>query len=413
MSNETKKTALPKLRFPEFLEADEWEEKKLGQVGEFIGGGTPDTSKPEYWDGEIQWFTPTEIKDRFLSKSKRTITEAGLRNSSVKLLPKGALLLTTRATVGDISIAENPCTTNQGFQSFVVNDSEVNTFWYYWFIQHKAELLRRASGSTFPEIGKAQIVKISALRPSKEEQQKIAFILSSLDDIITAQNKKLKALRVHKRGLMQGLFPTKGETVPKLRFPEFQESVEWEENTLGEIAKYENGKAHEQGISETGDYVVVNSKFISTEGKVRKFTNTAACVAKKEDTLIVLSDLPNGKAIAKCFFVNADNLYTVNQRIARITPVKANGLMLFYLLNRNKYFLAFDDGVKQTNLKKDDVLNCPLLMPKDLNEQQRIADCLSALDNLISTQIQNIEALKLHKKGLMQVLFPTLTNSVA
>jgi len=319
------------------------------------------------------------------------------------------LLLTTRATVGDIGIAELPCTTNQGFQSFVVNDSEVNTFWYYWFIQHKGELLRRASGSTFPEIGKTQIVKIPALRPSKEEQQKIAATLSSLDDLITAQSDKLNALQIHKRGLMQGLFPAEGETVPKLRFPEFQEAEEWEETTLGDVANYENGKAHEQGISKTGSYIVVNSKFISTEGEIKKFTNNAACIAKNKDVLMVLSDLPNGKAIAKCFFVDTDNLYTVNQRIARITPVKAIGVMLFYLLNRNTYFLAFDDGVKQTNLKKDEVLNCPILLPKDLNEQQKIADCLSSLDDRITAQSQKIEALQLHKKGLMQGLFPTLT----
>ena len=125
---------------------------------------------------------------------------------------------------------------------------------------------------------------------------------------------------------------------------------------------------------------------------------------------MVLSDLPNGKALAKCFFVDIDNLYTVNQRICKITPIKSVGIMLFYILNRNSYFLAFDDGVKQTNLKKEDVLNCTIPLPKDLKEQQKIADCLTSLDDLISAQTQKIEILKAHKKGLMQGLFPGMEN---
>jgi type I restriction enzyme, S subunit len=199
---------VPKLRFEEFVDEGEWEETLLGQIGEFIGGGTPDTTISEYWDGEIQWFTPTEIKERIFSKSKRTITEKGLQNSSAKLLPKGALLITTRATIGDIGIANNPCATNQGFQSLIVNVSEINIFWYYWIIQNKNELIRRSSGSTFLEIGKSKIVTIPALRPIKEEQQKIADCISSLDDLITTQKQKLEALKLHKKGLMQQLFPT-------------------------------------------------------------------------------------------------------------------------------------------------------------------------------------------------------------
>jgi type I restriction enzyme S subunit len=100
----------------------------------------------------------------------------------------------------------------------------------------------------------------------------------------------------------------------------------------------------------------------------------------------------------------------VNQRICRITPRNLNSKILYYLLNRNPYFLAFDDGVKQTNLRKEDVLNCPLLIPSDPKEQQKIADTLSSLDTLINTQSQKVEALKLHKKGLLQGLFPTINN---
>ncbi len=204
----------------------------------------------------------------------------------------------------------------------------------------------------------------------------------------------------------------KNNKKPQLRFPEFRNTEGWEEMTLKEVAKYENGKAHEQDIVERGDFIVVNSKFISTDGKVRKFTNTAFSLADKGDILMVLSDVPNGRAIAKCFSVNVENLYTVNQRICKITPTNVVGSFMFYILNRNPYFLAFDDGVKQTNLKNDDVLNFPMLLPSDLKEQQKIADCLTSLDALIHAQSQKCAALKVHKKGLMQQLFPAEGETV-
>ena len=198
-----------------------------------------------------------------------------------------------------------------------------------------------------------------------------------------------------------------GETQPRFRFPEFQNAGEWEVQRLDELAHYENGKAHENDISENGRYIVVNSKFISTEGAVRKFSNEGFCVADKGDVLMVLSDVPNGRAIAKCYFVESDDLYTVNQRICRIRPTKVNGRFLFYLLDRNSYFLNFDDGIKQTNLRKEDVVGFPLCVPAQPDEQQRIADCLTSLDDLIAAQTQKLEALKTHKKGLMQQLFPS------
>jgi type I restriction enzyme S subunit len=241
--------------------------------------------------------------------------------------------------------------------------------------------------------------------PCPEEQQKIADCLTSLDELITTESLKLEAYKTHKKGLMQKLFPAEGETVPEWRFPEFGDSGEWEEKTVDYIAHYENGKAHEQDIDEQGKYIVVNSKFISTNSEVKKYSNKGNLLANKGDILMVLSDVPNGKAIAKCFYVDKNNTYTVNQRVCKLTPKKTEGLFLFYLLNRNIYFLAFDDGIKQTNLKKDDILNCPIVLPNIIKEQQRIADCLTSLDALITAQTQKIDTLKIHKKGLMQGLF--------
>lgn len=241
------------------------------------------------------------------------------------------------------------------------------------------------------------------------EQQKIADCLSSLDDLIEATTQKVETLIEHKRGLMQRLFPAEGKNVPDLRFPEFQEqATEWQSTLLGAVVDYENGRAHENEIDDEGDFIVVNSKFISTDGEVVKRTNTPYCLAGKEDILMVLSDVPNGRAIAKCFFVDQSGVYTVNQRICRLRSKNVNSKLLFYLINRNPYFLSFDDGVKQTNLKKSEVLECPLMIPSSPIEQQKIADLLSSIDDLIIATEQRIKSLEKHKKGLMQQLFPNI-----
>ena len=207
---------------------------------------------------------------------------------------------------------------------------------------------------------------------------------------------------------MQRLFPKEGENVPELRFPEFQGTKGWNETVLGNVIDYENGKAHENDIDEDGKFIVVNSKFISTEGEIIKKTNSPYCLANKSDILMVLSDVPNGHAIAKCFFVDQSDKYTVNQRICRLRSKNVNSKLLFYLINRNPYFLSFDDGVKQTNLKKADVLECSLMIPTSPLEQQNIANTLSSIDKLIITTKEKIKTLKEHKKGLMQQLFPKI-----
>lgn len=414
MNTKTKNTAVPELRFPEFQGTGEWEEKELGDIGDFVSGGTPDTTVEEYWNGDIQWFTPSEIKEQYLSKSKRTISEKGLKNSSAKLLPKGALLLSTRATVGDVGIAEVPCTTNQGFQSLVVNESESNLFWYYWLIQHKEELLNRASGSTFPEIGKTQIVKIPALHPKKAEQQKIADCLSSLDDLIAARSAKLEALKAHKRGLMQALFPAEGETVPKLRFPEFQSAGAWEEKELKQLARYRRGSFPQPYGSPEWYDEINGTPFIQVFDVDENFRlkpktkNKISTLATKQSVFI-----PKGTVIV-----------TLQGSIGRVAITQYDAyidrtLLLFekFLMSIDQTFFAYalfllfeiekqkaPGGIIKTITKE--VLSDFKIGIPPIEEQQKIADCLSSLDHLLAAQAQHLEALKRHKKGLMQSLFP-------
>ncbi|MUK46927.1 hypothetical protein GNP79_13255 [Aliivibrio fischeri] len=199
----------PTLRFKadDGSEFPDWEEKTLGDVNSITGGGTPSTTDESLWGGNIQWFTPTELKTKYVSVSKRTITDKGLSNSSAKILPKGTVLFSSRATVGDVSITQQECTTNQGFQSFNGKPKKANNeFTYYWISSHKNEFLRRASGSTFLEISKSEIAKVSICLPSLDEQIKIANFLSAIDQKIDLANFELNKAKEWKRGLLQQMF---------------------------------------------------------------------------------------------------------------------------------------------------------------------------------------------------------------
>ncbi|MEB3310740.1 MAG: restriction endonuclease subunit S [Snowella sp.] len=167
--------------------------------------------------------------------------------------------------------------------------------------------------------------------------------------------------------------------------------LHWGKTTLGESCDFLNGKAHEQNIDKNGDFIVVNSKFIASEGAVNKKTNSALFPLFKNDIAMVISDVPKGRALAKCYLIEEDNKYSLNQRICVIRSTKFDFKFLFYQLNRNQYFLQFDDGDSQTNLRKEDILNCPLYLPP-IAEQKRIA---AILDKADAIRRKRQEAIKL------------------
>ena len=195
---------VPHLRFPEFTE--EWETKPINDLAVVIGGGTPDTTVKSYWDGEIQWFTPSEIgKTKYVDSSLRTITEDGLNNSSAKRLPPNTILLSSRATIGECSLSLRECATNQGFQSLVSKKCNVD-FLYYLIQTKKNDLIRKSCGSTFLEISANEVRKIQVSIPSDVEQQKIAGLLSLIDERITTQNKIIERLETLIKGIRNEIF---------------------------------------------------------------------------------------------------------------------------------------------------------------------------------------------------------------
>jgi type I restriction enzyme S subunit len=187
-----------------------WQSKKLGEIAEVVGGGTPSTFTPSYWNGNINWFTPTEIGDKKYSyQSIRKITQEGFANSSAKLLSPGTILLTSRASIGDVSILMTEGCTNQGFQSLVAKEAVDSEFLYYLALTLKPILQQNASGSTFLEISPKKLKAISIKIPDKSQQISISQALSGIDKEIDALEAKLAKYKQIKQGMMQTLLTGK------------------------------------------------------------------------------------------------------------------------------------------------------------------------------------------------------------
>jgi type I restriction enzyme S subunit len=174
-----------------------------------------------------------------------------------------------------------------------------------------------------------------------------------------------------------------------------------EMTTLGESCQFFNGKAHEKDIDAEGAYVVVNSKFISRDGNVRKYTGKQMFPLFEDDIVMVMSDVPNGKALAKCYIIEDNNKYSLNQRICAIRTTGFNIRFLYYQLNRHPYFLAFNNGENQSNLRKADILNCPLWQPS-MEVQENIVELLDEALEQIDQAKANIKKNIVNAKELFQ-----------
>lgn len=282
----------------------------------------------------------------------------------------------------------------------------MNFYYHYFnsdiFQEHLLSLQSGTTGSRM-RVTPKDTLELNIPVPPTNEQQKIAEILFNVDVVIEKTAAIIEQAEELKKGLMQQLL-TKGIGHTKFKKTEIGEiPEEWEVKTLEEVAIFQNGKAHEQYIEETGNYIVVNSKFISSEGTEYKKTNYNLLPLDKGDIAMVMSDVPNGKALAKCFLVKENNKYTLNQRVCSIKSRGINNEYLYYALNRNKYYLAFDNGVGQTNLRKNEVLECPILVPQ-IEEQENIVSILKSIDSKLNVEERFFNELVEMKKGLMQSL---------
>ena len=197
----------PEIRFKGFTDA--WEQRKLGEVADIVGGGTPSTSNDDYWDGDIDWYAPAEIADQiYVASSERKITQQGYDNSSAKMLPVGTVLFTSRAGIGKTAILRKEGCTNQGFQSIVPHINELDSY----FIFSRSEEMKRygetvGAGSTFVEVSGKQMANMELMMPiTMEEQVTIGSFFSNLDFLITLHQRKLEKLKNIKKACLEKMF---------------------------------------------------------------------------------------------------------------------------------------------------------------------------------------------------------------
>ena len=363
-----------------------WSVKKLGEIGTFVSGGTPDTEKPEYWNGNIVWLTPSEItklKTRFVSDSERKITKLGLKNSSAVLLPKNSLIICTRATIGDCCINTKEVSTNQGFKNLIPNNN-CTDFLYYLISIHKSDLIRRACGSTFLEISKHDIEKLKYVFPPLAEQEKIAEILSCWDEGIEKLSALIEKKKIQKKALMQQLL------TGKHRLKGFKKP--WIDVDLASILQYEQPSKY------LVDEVLIYNKskipvLTANKAFILGSTNDTEGVYNKGDCIIFDDFTTDIKYVDFPFKIKSS-------AIKILTPLKSetNLKFVFEQMKRLKYPLG---GHKRYYLSEFQYLPISLPCPA---EQKAIADILSKADAEIELLNKKLEAFKLEKKALMQKL---------
>src|SRR2546428_7278422 len=304
----------------------------------------------------------------YVGDTERKITDLGLRNSSAQMLPPNSVILSSRAPIGHLVINTKPMATNQGCKGLVPVSHLQHKFLYYYLTSIVDLLNSLGAGATFKELSGGKLKEVIIPIPPIPEQQRIVGILDeAFEGIATATanaEKNLQNARALFESHLHSVFnrPRKG----------------WGEKLLGDVCEYVNGKAHEQCIDEKGRFIVINSKFISTDGEVFKKSDQALLLLQPGDIAMVVSDVPNGKALVKCYLVEEADTYTLNQRICVIRSAQFHTKFLFYQLNRNRHFLAFDNGENQTNLRLNQVLSCPLFIPA-ISEQESIAVTLDTM----------------------------------
>ena len=263
---------VPALRFPEFTEG--WATKSISDLATVTGGGTPDTAVKSYWNGDIQWFTPSEIgKNKYVDLSLRTITEEGLNNSSAKLLPPYTILLSSRATVGECSIALQECATNQGFQSLIAKNCDID-FLYYLIQTKKKELMKKACGSTFLEISANEIRKIHTYVPSINEQKKIGVLLSLIDKCIDTQNKIIEKLETLIKGIRHNVFQ------------QLRKDVGFN-STIGDILSFEQPQRYIVSSTEYSDDSSCTPVLTANKAFILGYTTETDGIYSKGDCIII------------------------------------------------------------------------------------------------------------------------------
>ena len=405
---------VPKLRFPKFEGAGDWEEKQLSSLVKLVSGVhlAPDMYSTT---GEVPYFTgPSDFTDAIQCVAKWTA-------ESVNIAKQHDTLITVKGSgVGKIWYLTLPSIA-MGRQLMAVRTEVGDRRFIYQFLStRRAQFEALASGNLIPGLSRGDILGMAAYFPSRDEQKKIADCLGSLDDLIAAEGRKLEALRQHKQGLMQQLLPQAGETVPRLRFPEFQDASDWKIGRCCDIAKVLPGYGFPDKFqgNKKGQYPFYKVSDIShTIEKGQRYISEANNYIDSD-----VLDKIRGKSVpaGTIIFAKIGEAIRSNRRVITPKPAvidnntagvkamkgKSSDEFLFYLWS-NVSLIDHAGGVVPA-VSKSALENVPLCYPSDPAEQQRIADCLSAVSTRIGAQMGKLDTLRTHKQGLMQQLFPSL-----
>ena len=370
-NNENKVLNVPHLRFPEF--SGEWNKYTINDLATVVGGGTPDTTVKSYWGGDIQWFTPSEIgKNKYVDFSKRTITRDGLDNSSAKLLPLHTILLSSRATVGECSIASNECTTNQGFQSLIAKQCNID-FLYYLIQTKKKDLIRNACGSTFLEISANEIRKIKVAVPVQNEQEQIAKLLSLIDERIATQNKIIEKLQSLIKGHAAQLTHSGN---PNIRLCD---CLECHSSTL-----------QENCVSVTGSYPVYGATGLIG------YTNN---YAYNGESILIVKD---GSGVGSLSYVN--DHFSVIGTLNYLTAKENYSILYLYYALMAFNFTPYITGMAIPHIYFKDYGKAKLFYPS-IEKRIRIASLLHNIEQKLVVEQNLVISLSAQKSYLLRMLF--------
>jgi type I restriction enzyme S subunit len=421
----------PGLRFPEFRGKGEWALKRLEDFAVIVRGGSP---RPidEYITNNsngLNWLKIGDIdkESKYVTSTQEKVIPAAL--AKTRVVSPGDLILSNSMSFGRPYILEIKTCIHDGWIAVSELDKNLDRDYLYYLMMTSASqtyFSNNAAGSGVQNLNADIIKLLPVLYPSKKEQQKIADCLTSVDELITAQTQKLVALKTHKKGLLQQLFPAEGETVPNRRFPEFRDAGGWEEKKLIDTA---DKKVKWRFIGgpfgsnlKSSDYVESGIRIIQLQNigdaefwdDYKIFTSEEKANELLSNNIfpgdIILSKMgdPVGRA---CLIPNTHSRYVMCSDGIRLVvdEKKYSKYFVYSLINSVQFRYLVEKAATGSTRKRiglDDLKNLPMRIPTERNEQQKIANCLTSIDELITAQTQKLDALKAHKKGLMQQLFP-------
>ena len=416
--SEPTKTLVPKLRFPEFQDAGEWEEKALGDLSQIVRGGSP---RPidEYITSDINGLNWLKIADvdkdsKYVTFTKERVLATAL--SKTREVNPGDLIMSNSMSFGRPYIVKIKSCIHDGWIAVTqINKQASRDYLYYLILSPISQeyFVNNAAGSGVQNLNADIIKLLPVVIPKYSEQQKIADCLSSIDELIAAQINKVAALKNHKKALMQQLFPLEGETTPKLRFPDFSSDKEWLPTTIGKLGKFYYGKsAPKWSLSNDAPTLCVRygelyTKFGTVISEVTSRTNIEPSNLKfsKGGEILIPRVGEDPQDFANCCYLPFPDI-AIGEMISVYETEENSIFYSYYFRTMRKQFAKVVEGQNVKNLYYTNLEPIVIGKPSSRLEQQKIADCFFSIDELITAQTQKLESYKAHKKGLMQQLFP-------